>query len=113
MRLFTLLLSRFISRCPTDMRAEADYRWFLVQFTALADDEPTNMKPALVLHDTVCAYECMRNYEPLEPKTLIRCPEMGIIRHQLAWEGLVILFDTPVLCSNWAIQGQRINPHLA
>lgn len=95
------------------MRAEADYRRTLAQFTALADDESTNVKPVLVLHDTVCACKCMRNYEPPKPKTLIRGSEMGINRHQLAWEGLIILFDTPAPCSNWAIQGQRINFYLA
>ena len=113
MRLFTPLLSRFISRCPTDMRAEADYRRTLAQFTVLADDEPTNVKLVLVLHDTVCAYECMRNYELLETKTLIRCSEMGIIRHQPARECLATLFDTPVPRSKWANQGQRINFHPA
>ena len=113
MRLFTPLLSRFISRCPTDMRAEVDYRRPLAQFTALADDEPTNVKLVVVLYDTVCADECMRNYELLEPKTLTRCSEMRIIRHQFARECLAILLDTPAPHSKWANQGQRINLHPA
>ena len=72
------------------MGTEAAYKRTLTQFTALADDKPTYMKLALVLHDIVRGREGMRKHE--------------------FWS-LGSLFDMSAPCPIRAIQDQRINLH--